>query len=61
MAKKIRALRLAAGMSQVTLAKRAAISRTHVRRIEKAEQEPTVSVIERIAKALGVKPGELFE
>jgi transcriptional regulator with XRE-family HTH domain len=54
MAKRVKALRLERGMTQAELAKRARISRVHVIRIETARQEPTLGVMERLAKALGV-------
>ena len=60
MAKKIKARRRVLRMSQAELARRAKISRTHLRRLESAEQEPTLGVIERLAKALNVHPGKLF-
>jgi transcriptional regulator with XRE-family HTH domain len=61
MAKRVKALRLKRGLTQAELATRARISRKHVVRLEAAEQEPTLGVIERLAKALGVKPGRLLE
>jgi transcriptional regulator with XRE-family HTH domain len=61
MGKRLKALRLERGMTQAELAKRAGISRKHVIRIEAAEQEPTLGVIERLAKALKVRPAELLE
>jgi transcriptional regulator with XRE-family HTH domain len=48
-------------MTQAELAKRARISRMHVIRIEGARQEPTLGVIERLAKALGVPVTALLE
>jgi transcriptional regulator with XRE-family HTH domain len=61
MAKRVKALRLAQGLTQAQLAQRAGISRKHVIRIEAAEQEPTLGVIERLAKALRVRPAALLE
>ena len=61
MAKRVKALRLERGMSQAELAKRARISRVHVIRIETARQEPTLGVMERLAKALGVPVTALLE
>jgi transcriptional regulator with XRE-family HTH domain len=61
MAKRVKALRLAQGLTQAQLAQRAGISRKHVIRIEAAEQEPTLGVIEKLAKALKVRPAELIE
>jgi transcriptional regulator with XRE-family HTH domain len=48
-------------MTQVQLAARAGISRMLVIRIEAARQEPTLGVIEKLAKALKVRPAKLLE
>ena len=61
MAKRVKALRLDRGMTQAVLAKRARLSRLQIIRIETAQQEPTLGVIERLAKALKVRPAELLE
>jgi transcriptional regulator with XRE-family HTH domain len=61
MAKRVKALRLALRLTQAELAERAGISRKQVVRIEAAEQEPTLGVIERLAKALRVKPSKLID
>jgi transcriptional regulator with XRE-family HTH domain len=61
MAKRVKALRLERGMTQAELAKRARISRMHVIRIETARQAPTLGVMERLAKALGVPVTALLE
>ena len=61
MAKRVRALRAALGLTQAELAERAGISRKQDVRIEAAEQEPTLGVIERLAKALRVKPSKLID
>jgi len=61
MAKRLKALRAARGWSQADLAERSGVSRVHIARIETAKMEPTLGVIEKLAKALRVKPGELLE
>jgi transcriptional regulator with XRE-family HTH domain len=48
-------------MSQEQLAAKAGISRTYLARIETARQDPTLSTIEKLARALRVKPGRLLE
>jgi transcriptional regulator with XRE-family HTH domain len=58
---RVRELRRAAGLSQAMLAERTGISRIHVIRIENAQQDPTLGIILRLATALKVKPGALFE
>lgn len=61
MAKRVKELRAERGWSQVELAARAGINRVYLARIETAKQEPTLGVIEKLAKALKVKPAALLE
>jgi transcriptional regulator with XRE-family HTH domain len=49
------------GMSQATLAKRARITREYVNKLEAGRYDPTVGVLQRIAKALGVPVGRLVD
>jgi DNA-binding XRE family transcriptional regulator len=49
------------GLTQEELAVRIRITRNYVGRIERQENSPTVAILERIAKALGVEPGRLFD
>jgi len=49
--KRLRAMRK---MSRYELAKRAGISRVHVKRLEEGEQDPTLGTLQRLAKALEV-------
>lgn len=55
----IRALRLAAQMSQRELAERAGCSHTQIARYELQGAEPTLPVARRIADALGVTLDDL--
>lgn len=48
-------------MTQETLAAKAKISRVYVVMIEGQHQDPRVSIVVRLAKALGVKPGQLLD
>ena len=57
---KIKALREAKGLSQAVLAERARITREYVNRLEAGRYDPTVGVLQRIAKALGVPVTELL-
>ena len=41
-------------MSRAQLAKRAGISREYVRKLEAGAQDPTVGMLTKLAKALGV-------
>ena len=59
-ARNIRRLRVANGLSQEVLAVDAEIDRTYVSRLERGLENPTVVVLERLAKALSVNIEELF-
>ncbi len=48
----VRRLRVIAGLSQEALAVDAAIDRTYVSRLERGLENPTVGVLERVAKAV---------
>lgn len=50
----VRRLRVLADLSQEALAVDAGIDRTYVSRVERELENPTIAVLERIAKALGV-------
>jgi transcriptional regulator with XRE-family HTH domain len=59
--KTIRRLRMERGLSQQALATKEKISRGYLARLEAAEQDPTLGVLERLAKALGVPVTALLE
>ena len=59
--KRLRALREARGWSQEEFADRAGLHRTYVSAVERGVRNPTLSVLERLAKALGIKLAELLE
>ena len=61
MGAKIRKLREAAGMTQADLAKRARLTRVYVTRLEGGRQDPSLSTINALAGALGVRVTELLE
>ena len=61
MAKRIQELREARGWAQVELAARAGISRPYLARLETGRQDPRVSILAKIAKALKVKLGDLVD
>lgn len=54
-------LRLAAGLSQVQLAKLVGTSQPHLARIEQGKNDPGTDMIARIAKALDLKDIDLFQ
>jgi transcriptional regulator with XRE-family HTH domain len=58
---KLKRVRKAKGLSQYLLAKEAGISREYVRKLETGKYDPTVGMLQRLAKALGVPVTELLE
>jgi transcriptional regulator with XRE-family HTH domain len=60
-ARNIRRLRVARGLSQEALAVDAEIDRTYVSRLERGLENPSVAVLERLAKALSANIEELFK
>jgi len=56
----LRKIREAKGMSQTALAKKARLSREHLNRLEADRFDPAVSVVQRLAKALGVPLMEML-
>lgn len=59
-ARNIRRIRVARGLSQEVLAVDAEIDRTYVSRLERGLENPTVAVLERLSQALNCKIGEFF-
>jgi transcriptional regulator with XRE-family HTH domain len=59
-ARNIRRLRVARGLSQEALAVDAEIDRTYVSRLERGLENPTVGVLERLATALSSDIEGLF-
>ena len=59
--KNVRRLREGLGLSQEELAFRADVHRTYCSDIERATRNPSITVVEQFAKALGVKPGSLLD
>jgi transcriptional regulator with XRE-family HTH domain len=58
---KLKRLREARGRSQYALAKQAKISRVYVNKLEEGRSDPTVGMLQRLAKALGVPVTALLE
>ena len=58
---KLKALRAKRGWSQKELAEKAGVSHGYLARLETARQDPTLRVLEKLAKALRVKVGTLVE
>jgi len=49
------------GLSQEGLAERAGLHRTYVGSVERGERNPALKSIVKIARALGVDPGDLLK
>jgi transcriptional regulator with XRE-family HTH domain len=56
----LRRLRVKRGWSQEALAVEASVERSYMGRLERAQENPTIRVLERIAAALGVDVVELL-
>lgn len=61
LAQRVKAARLAKGWSQEELADRAGLHRTFISQIERAVKISTIRTVDRIAKALEVKNGDLLD
>jgi transcriptional regulator with XRE-family HTH domain len=59
--KRIKLERDRRGLSQHELAAKAAISRGYLARLETGRHDPTVGVVERLARALRVKVADLLK
>jgi transcriptional regulator with XRE-family HTH domain len=59
-AQNVRAARKAAGYSQEALAHEAGLDRTYISQVERRQRNVTISVLARIAKALGTTPDKLL-
>ena len=61
MGRRLQKLREERDLSRQELAERAHISREYVRKLEAGLQDPTVGILQRLAKALSVPVRELLE
>jgi transcriptional regulator with XRE-family HTH domain len=59
--KNIRRLRQEQGWSQEDYADRAGIHRTYVSDVERGRRNPTVTVVEKLAKPFGIAAGRLLD
>lgn len=57
----VRQAREARGWSQEELADRSGLHRTYVSGVERGVRNPTVTVLEKLAVALGLAPGRLLD
>jgi transcriptional regulator with XRE-family HTH domain len=58
--RRIQRLREARGLSQEALAEKAGLSRGYLARVETGRHEPSLSMLDKLAKALGVPVAELL-
>jgi HTH-type transcriptional regulator / antitoxin HipB len=61
MAKRLRERREKRGWSQRELAEASGVSREYIARIELGQHDPTLSTLEKLAQALGMKVAKLIE
>jgi transcriptional regulator with XRE-family HTH domain len=61
LAKNLRLLRQAKGWSQEVFADEAGLHRTYISDLERGSRNPTISVVDKLATALGVTPGRLLD
>lgn len=61
LAKNLRRLRLEKGWSQETFAGEAGLHRTYISDLERGARNPTITVVDKLATALGVTPGRLLD
>jgi transcriptional regulator with XRE-family HTH domain len=61
LARNVRTLREAAGLSQDVFADMVGVHRTYMSGIERGKRNPSIDVVERIAIALAVDPGRLLQ
>lgn len=57
----LREARKKLGLTQEEVARRSGVHSTEVSRIEGGRRDPKVSTLERLAKAVEVKPGRLLD
>ncbi len=59
--KRIKKLRAELGMTQEDLAEKVGVSRVYIGYVEQGRNSPSLEILERIAKALRVKIGDLLD
>jgi transcriptional regulator with XRE-family HTH domain len=57
----LRAYRLEKGMTQEQLSEQLGIVRSYVCTLESGKRQPSLTMLFRLAAALGIKPGELVD
>lgn len=59
-ARNVRRYRLETGLSQEALADEAGLHRTYISQVERKQNNVTIVVLSKIAKALGIRPDQLL-
>jgi len=59
-ASKLKQIRLEKDLTQVELAKKAAMNSNYYSKIERSDLKPSIETLEKIIKALGVKSSDVF-
>jgi len=59
-AKNLKQVRLAKGLTQIELADKAGINSNAYAKIERAERNPSLDTLEKLIKALGIKSSDVF-
>jgi len=59
--KNLRAARKKLGLTQEQVAERSGVQAGEISRIEAGKRDPRVSTLERLAKAVELKPGQLLD
>lgn len=59
-ARNLRQTRQRAGFTKAALADRVGLARPYVTQLEQAVREPSIVTVAKLAKVLGVKPGDLL-
>jgi transcriptional regulator with XRE-family HTH domain len=57
----VRAARVSAGIAQEELAHLAGVERSHLGKVERGEHMPTLGIVLKIAKALGISAADLVQ
>ena len=61
LARNLRKLRLAKGASQETFADDAGLHRTYISDLERGARNPSITIVDKIARALDVPIGKLLD
>jgi transcriptional regulator with XRE-family HTH domain len=60
-AKKLKELRVKAGVSQETLASQTGLHRTYISQLERGLKNPTIETLQKLCTILKIKPSRMIE